>query len=168
VVSFKKEHEEQKDEEDEEGLEEPETEEGVEPAEEDVAKEEGEEGWIRSGDEVADRKNVPEKHSLEIDIRMEDKWGKEKGKFHMFSFAGVDDRLYINEMVCENDLQNGENKSLIHFDDLSDPMQDRIYDWLDELGLDDRMAHFVKSTVAREKKESDIAFLNHFKEVLKS
>ena len=60
-----------------------------------------------------------------------------------------------------------DHTSMIVFDDLSVPMQDRIYDYLDELGVDDRMAHFIKVTVARERKESDIEFLNNFKEIIK-
>jgi len=97
---------------------------------------------------------------------MGDKEGKEKANFHITGFAGVDDRLYIQEMICGNGKET-EESSYVIFEDLSDGMQDRIYDWLDELGLDDRMAHFVKSMVAKEKKDSDITFLNRFKEALR-
>eukprot|EP01118_Nematostelium_gracile_P016347 TRINITY_DN6748_c0_g1_i1.p1 TRINITY_DN6748_c0_g1~~TRINITY_DN6748_c0_g1_i1.p1 ORF type:complete len:346 (-),score=107.31 TRINITY_DN6748_c0_g1_i1:102-1139(-) len=171
TVTFKKEYEEQLPENAEE---EQNNEEGEVQSAEDIEKEfdeketEGQEEWIRSGDELPDREDFPTKHSLEIDIRIEDRDGKPKGKLHLYGFAGLDDRLYINEMLCETgSTLTDDKKSYCVFDDLSDPMQDRIYDYLDELGVDDRMAHFVKSTVVREKKESDIAFLNNFKEILK-
>jgi len=130
---------------------------------------EGQESWIRSGDELPDRENFPQKHSLEIDIRLTDKIGNPKGILHIYGFAGLDDRLYVNEMLCDSDIKadtNLEKKSYINFDDLSDPMQDRIYDYLDELGVDDRMSHFIKTTVAREKTESDISFLTNFRDIL--
>jgi len=174
TVLFKKEYEEVDEEEGNEANED-QYEEGAETNEQEVAQDEdneGQEGWIRSGDELPDREDLPQKHSMEIDIRIQDKDGKQKGKLHLYGFAGLDDRLYINEMLCESGPEvaanPNEKKSYIVFDDLSDPMQDRIYDYLDELGVDDRMAHFVKTTVAREKKENDIAFLNNFKEILKS
>jgi len=173
TVTFKKEYEEEQEEEGE-AAEEGREEGVVAETEEEVAKEEdaeGAESWIRSGDELPDREDFPQKHSLEIDIRIQGKDAKLKGKLHLYAFAGLDDRLYINEMLCENDVTGTETpadkKTYCVFDDLSDPMQDRIYDYLDELGVDDRMAHFVKTTVAREKKESDIAFLTNFKEILK-
>jgi len=173
-VTFKKEYEEIAEEEDEaEEGNEGETEvAATEDTEAEVAKDQENEGqdWIRSGDELPDREDFPQKHSLEIDIRIQDKQGKPKGKLHLYGFAGLDDRLYVNEMLCENDVsvETEEKKTYCVFDDLSEVMQDRIYDYLDELGVDDRMAHFVKTTVVREKKESDIAFLTNFKEILKT
>jgi len=173
AVTFKKEYEEvDENEEDEEEYEEGTQTEAKEDTEAEIVKDEENEGqdWVRSGDELPGREDFPQKHSLEIDIRIQDKQGVPKGKLHMYAFAGLDDRLYVNEMLCENDVsvQTEEKKSYCVFDDLSDAMQDRIYDYLDELGVDDRMAHFIKTTVAREKKESDIAFLTNFKEILKN
>jgi len=170
-VTFKKEYEETDENEDYEET--GENEEGAtEDTEAEVIKDQQSEGqdWIRSGDELPDRENFPQKHSLEIDIRIADKQGKPKGKLHMYAFSGLDDRLYVNEMLCENDVSvvTEEKKTYCVFDDLSEAMQDRIYDYLDELGVDDRMAHFIKTTVSREKKESDIAFLTNFKEILKT
>jgi len=188
IVTFSKDFEENEDEEEEEdilrGGEEGEegADEAVDESAADVAKSEeaeGTEGWIRSGDELPDRQGLPAKHSMEIDIRINDKEGKPKGQIHVYGFAGLDDRLYVNEMVSnvgapkpapkdeEDEEKQAEDVSMVIFDDLSTVMQDRIYDYLDELGVDDRMAHFVKVTVARERKESDIAFLNNFKEILK-
>jgi len=177
TVTFKKTYEEVEEEEEEGGAEEPSAldmeDQSTETKESTILKDEeneGQESWIRSGDELPDRENFPDKHSMEIDIRISDRDGNPKGILHMYGFAGLDDRLYINEMICDSDIktENLEKKSLLTFDDLSDPMQDRIYDYLDELGLDDRMAHFVKTTVAREKIESDIAFLTNLRDILKA
>jgi hypothetical protein len=204
MVTFSKEYEENEGEDEEpfageEGEEGAEGEEGKAETPEEVAKSEegeGSEAWIRSGDELPDREGLPAKHSLEIDIRINDKEGKPKGQIHMYGFAGLDDRLYVNEMLTlvgtpkdlrplpvaqtkpQEQAQSQEQAktqpkepedegSMVVFDDLSTAMQDRIYDYLDELGVDDRMAHFIKVTVARERKESDIAFLNTFKEIIK-
>jgi len=188
TVTFKKEFEEEEQDEDEDAdpNEKEEGEEGTEDTEEGVAEKEqaeGQESWIRSGDELPDREDFPMKHSLEIDIRIHDKKDQPKGNFHLYGFAGLDDRLYINEMLCQTGdvatlnltrnpspsaVEKDADKTYCVFDDLSDAMQDRIYDYLDELGVDDRMAHFIKTTVMREKKESDIAFLHNFKQILKA
>jgi len=167
TVLFKKDYEEpEENEEDEEGEKEEETEEEVIKSES-----EGQENWVRSGDELPDREDFPTKHSMEVDIRVNDSKGNLKGILHLNGFAGLDDRFYVNEMTCEAaEMKEGkveDKKSLVTFDDLSDAIQDRIYDYLDELGVDDRMAHYVKTTVAREKKETDISFLNNLKEMLK-
>lgn len=177
IVTFAKDFEENEEEDEEELA----GEEGQEETPEEVAEtEEGEgvEQFIRSGDELPDRQGLPAKHSLEIDIRINDKEGKPKGQIHMYGFAGLDDRLYINEMLSNvgppkekkptpENISEIDDINMVIFDDLSTAMQDRVYDYLDELGVDDKMAHFIKVTVARERKESDIAFLNSFKEILK-
>lgn len=177
IVTFAKDFEENEEEDEEEFA----GEEGQEETPEEVAEtEEGEgvEQFIRSGDELPDRQGLPAKHSLEIDIRINDKEGKPKGQIHMYGFAGLDDRLYINEMLSNvgppkekkptpENISEIDDINMVIFDDLSTAMQDRVYDYLDELGVDDKMAHFIKVTVARERKESDIAFLNSFKEILK-
>jgi len=110
--------------------------------------------------------SLPRKHSLRIELTIHGK-GKEKekeGTFHLEGFSGIDNRLYINEILVEK--TGDKEASHCVFDDLSDEIQDRIYDYLDSLEVDDKLALFVKQIVARKRSESDINFLKKFKQLI--
>lgn len=63
--------------------------------------------------------------------------------------------------------KDGEPKQpQIYFADLSDDMQDHIYEYLEEFHLDDSMAQFVKHQVALNRSKEDIQFLQDFKNLI--
>lgn len=116
---------------------------------EDEGEEEEEEEDYEDGEPVKNLREHPEfeslprKHAVEIELTVQGKQkGQREGSFYLEGFAGVDNRLYLDEIVVEK--EGDEEASFCIFDDLSDEIQDRIYDYLDSLGVDDKLALFVK------------------------
>jgi len=85
-----------------------------------------------------------------------------------------DNRLYVEEMraVMGEVGKTAEGLDAIEevqptiFDELNNDLQDRIYDFLDELGVDDRVAHFEKAYLVEYKNKTDIGFLNTLKTLI--
>jgi len=96
--------------------------------------------------------SMPIKQSLQVEVAFSDK----KSKWVLGGFAGKDNRLYIEDMSIAHQAEKTEtvdNASTTNeptplealpFESLSDELQDRIYDFLDEVHVDDQLAHFVK------------------------
>lgn len=119
---------------------------------------------VRPLHEIEETKSLPQKQYLDIEITYSSRTGKSKGQLRVEGFAGKDNRLYIESMSITRE---GEPKQpRIYFADLSDDMQDRIYEYLEEFHLDDSMAQFVKQQVARERSAEDIEFLKEFKNLI--
>jgi len=116
----------------------------------------------------------PKKHGLSINLIFHEGEGVVKGRWHLVGFAGEDNRLYVEEMraVMGEVGKTAEGADAIEevqptlFDELNNDLQDRIYDFLDELGVDDRVAHFAKAYVVEYKNRTDIGFLNTLKTLM--
>jgi len=145
--------------------EEHEEEEDYENEDEDEEEEEEDEEPVKNLREHPEFESLPRKHAIQIELVVQGKQkGQKEGTFYLEGFAGVDNRLYLDEMVVQK--EGEQEASFCIFDDLSDEIQDRIYDYLDSLGVDDKLALFVKQHVVRKKSESDVNFLKKFKQLI--
>jgi len=133
--------------------------------EEDEEDEEMEEEIKEGSDEI---EPLPKIQNFIVDIEFL-KNGTSKGSLRLKCLAGVENRLYIDFMECfeqkppavklenflipSSELLNNEirdlQKKTFYFDSLESATQDKIYDLLDSLGLDDKMAHFIKQYPVR-------------------
>jgi len=107
------------------------------------------------------------KQALTIEIAFADK----EGKWVLSGFAGKDNRLYIEDMSISHaktkEEEDEESLEALPFETLSDDLQDRIYDLLDEVNVDDQLAHFVKQYCAEAETKSAIKFFENLKGLLK-
>jgi len=116
------------------------------------------------------------KHPMRADIAILDKQGKTKGTFSFQGVAGSDGRLYVDMIVCTTDVPKAvpgseetmfdSNAPQLEFDSLSQDMQDKIYDLLDEVGIDDNMAVFVQDYVEQSTSRIQRDFMENMKKVL--
>jgi len=136
----------------------------AEPDEEDVEEaEQAEQGEEKSNSE--DNSNLT-KQSLQVEISFKEK----KEKWVLSAFSGKDNRLYVEDMsVTPIDIPASETSALeaLPFESLSDDVQDRIYDLLDEFSVDDQLAHFVKWYTMSSEAKSAIKLLENLKDLLK-
>jgi len=103
---------------------------------------------------------MPVKQTVQIEISFTDK----KGKWVLGGFAGKDNRLYIEDMsIAHGDEAPDQSLEALPFESLSDELQDRIYDFLDEVAVDDQLAHFVKYYTAESETKSAVRFLENLK-----
>jgi len=123
---------------------------------------------------------LPKRQDFVADIEFMKK-GKVKGTWRLYCFSGHQNRLYIDQMeVIDGAVEQPKNLeetffNLAHgevkaypFDTLTVETQDRIYDLMDKLGLDDQVSHFVKQYVIRKKSQNETLFLNRLRELLVS
>jgi len=143
--------------------------------EEEEDEEEDAEGKVVDGDaEGSDDKSY--KHPMRADISILDKQGKPKGMVSLNGVAGSDGRLYVDMIVCTTDIPKAlpgsqetvfdTNAPQLEFDSLSQDMQDKIYDLLDEVGIDDSMAVFVQDYVEQSNSRVQREFMENMKKVL--
>jgi len=89
-----------------------------------------------------------------------------KGTWELECLAGEEERLYVEQMRVHD--VNGNTVSQTLFDGLSQPVQDKVYDLLDEIGVDDNLAKFVQHAVVDELRNDEVNFLRTFKGMLLS
>jgi len=118
--------------------------------------------------------SMPIKQSIQVEVAFSDK----KSKWILGGFAGKDNRLYIEDMsiaqqpekveAAESAVATNDAPPLeaLPFESLSDELQDRIYDFLDEVHVDDQLAHFVKFYTAESETKSAVKFLQNLKELM--
>jgi len=98
-------------------------------------------------------------------------FGDKEGKWILSGFAGKDNRLYIEDMSISHaktkEEEDEESLEALPFETLSDDLQDRIYDLLDEVNVDDQLAHFVKQYSLEAETKSAIKFFENLKGLLK-
>jgi len=135
--------------------------------------EEDAEGSAKENEELVSKDEasagaIPVKQSVQIEVAFNDK----KGKWVLGGFAGKDNRLYIEDMSiapsAEEATSSEQSLEAIPFESLSDELQDRIYDYLDEVAVDDQLAHFVKYYTAECETKSAVKFLENLKDLMKS
>ena len=89
-----------------------------------------------------------------------------KGSWELECLAAEEERLYVEQMRVHD--ANGNSVSQTLFDGLSQPVQDKVYDLLDEIGVDDNLAKFVQHAVVDELRADEVNFLRTFKGMLLS
>jgi hypothetical protein len=62
--------------------------------------------------------------------------------------------------------QEEDQTTTIDFETLSEPMQEKIYDYIEKLGLDEGLAHYVKYAVVKHKSQQDITFLQNLSDLM--
>jgi len=133
---------------------------------------EGQDMQQAEGEDEQDPNNIGQEEEIQstqavtIRITMKDNAGGAKGEIKMRGFAGVDHRLYVRELDAKKQGVESTPHST-YLSELSGDLQDKVYDFLDNLGVDDNMAFFIKQEVIRDRSRADIKFLNTFRELLK-
>jgi len=120
--------------------------------------------------------SFPQKQAVNIEVQ----FGSKPTKWVLGGFAGKDNRLYIEDMsitteedhkkmaeVTAANQSTAPSVDAIPFESLADNLQDRIYDFLDELAVDDQLAHFVKSYTMAAEAQSAVKFLENLKNLIK-
>jgi len=122
----------------------------------------------------------PQKQAVNIEVAFSNK----PLKWILGGFAGKDNRLYIEDMSLATEEQTKKmaetpvnpllkestappSVDAIPFESLADNLQDRIYDFLDEIGVDDQLAHFIKVYTVTAEAKTAVKFLENLKEVIK-
>jgi len=156
----------------EEGRNEEEEEEDVDEEQEDEDEEE-----IDGRENEGQESDLPYKTNIGVDVKFTNPDGSFKGRWLLHGFAGKDNRLYISDMAIVKDenptVPSKEDEDtppqhpMIPFDSLSDDMQDRLYDFLDEVGVDDRLANFVKNFLIQAEVKQANKFLEELKALMK-
>jgi len=147
-----------------------ENEENEEVEDEEAEEEEGEEvAAYQSGSHTPP---APYKHNIQIEIAFKNTDGSTKGKWSMAGYAGKDNRLYITDMAVNKgdeptQIDPDIPTQMIPFETLSDDLQDRLYDFLDEVGVDDQMAHFVKQYLIESEVKMASGFLQNLRDLMK-
>lgn len=160
-----------------------------EPAQEEEARDQDEDEDVEENDEDAEEdidedlenedgkdEELSYKTNLNIEVQFKNKDGSHKGKWILSGFAGKDNRLYINDMGIDKtepkavveDPESEIPQNMVPFETLSDDMQDRLYDFLDEVGVDDQLAHFVKQYLIQAEVKQASNFLEELKNLMKN
>jgi len=107
-----------------------------------------------------------------------DKQGKPKGKWALNAFSGENDRLFVESMATPPETpqiptiekssaektvaaakpvelgeEEMEDYNVFEFDNMTQQFQDKVYDFLDVLGIDDQLAQFVRQYPSRYEKQ---------------
>jgi len=145
--------------------------------EDEEPEEEMDEGEPESAYEQGSHKPpMPYKHNLHIEVAFKNPEGSVKGRWTLTGYAGKDNRLYISDMAINKgevatteDAEGAEGAPLamVPFETLSDDLQDRLYDFLDEIGVDDQLAHFVKQHLVEAEVKQASGFLQDLKDLMK-
>ncbi len=69
--------------------------------------------------------------------------------------------------VAQGDEAPEQSLDALPFESLTDELQDRIYDYLDEVAVDDQLAHFVKHYTAECETKSAVKFLENLKDFMR-
>jgi len=150
---------------------------GEEEDEEDIDEEDGSE-------DLRDKK--PSRKDFLIELTFTDKQGKPKGKWTLNAFSGENNRLFVETMATppetrqipavEKDsaekpaVEVGEEETgdynVFEFDNMTQQFQDKVYDFLDVLGIDDQLALFVRQYPTRYESKCQIEFLQTIKKFM--
>jgi len=101
-----------------------------------------------------------------VNISFRNKEGKVKGHWELVCYSGTDNRLYVHAMHTRKESEPESPDTVFLFDALEQDEQDKIYDFLDEIYVDDRLAHFVKYSVLESNRREDIRFFESLKSFL--
>jgi len=150
--------------------------------EEDIDEEDGSE-------DLRDKK--PRRKDFLIELTFLDKQGKPKGKWALNAFSGENDRLFVESMATPPETpqiptiekasaektvaaakpvelgeEEMEDYNVFEFDNMTQQFQDKVYDFLDVLGIDDQLAQFVRQYPSRYESKSQMEFLQTIKKFM--
>jgi len=124
---------------------------------------------LQDGDAPGFPKEVP----LEVRVGVTDKLGKPRGELVVHGFAGEDSRLFAQAIEIprprkagEDAMEDGPEGPEVAVESLQNATQDRFYDFLDSLGVDDKMSNYIKQHVWASRLTSEIDALKGVKSIL--
>jgi len=123
--------------------------------------------------ELEDPPTPPSKTvTFEASITFNNKQGEPKGKVLLAGEVAADCRIYVSEIQAHKDLVASEDKETMfptaRFETLTQDFQDRMYDLLDEVGIDDKMGTFVRYYADSYLDKQTIKVMENFKDILSS
>jgi len=100
-------------------------------------------------------------------ISFNDAQGAYKGRVVFGGEVGGDSRLYVNE-IQSTTAPKTEKEAIpaAIFEKLSQDIQDRMYDLLDEVGVDDKMGSYIRHFANNYEDSNSISVLENLKKVL--
>jgi len=151
--------------------------------EEDEEEEAEEENEEEEGDDDSVGGNKPKRKDYTLEVAFLDKQGKTKGRWSIQGFSGEDDRLFVDSLslppkepksvkettsqgIQLEDFGDDETYSVFSFDEMSQEVQDKIYDFLDLLGADDQLAFFIRQYPVRFRNRAQTQFLEDLSKLL--
>jgi len=122
---------------------------------------------IPKDEEIHNKDLSPVKnHPLELYLEyLGSKKGMLRGVWKFSCTAGEDNRLYIDAMAVQH--HGNDNPEPVPFNELSPEFQDRVYDYMDTLNLDDKLALFAKQYVGHYSNNNQIELVSSIQKLLK-
>eukprot|EP01115_Flamella_aegyptia_P002754 TRINITY_DN1385_c0_g1_i1.p1 TRINITY_DN1385_c0_g1~~TRINITY_DN1385_c0_g1_i1.p1 ORF type:complete len:152 (+),score=57.64 TRINITY_DN1385_c0_g1_i1:475-930(+) len=120
-----------------------EEEEAIEEANEEEANNDNNEEALAEQEAIEDAE-LPDRIKLDIEMSFKGKDGKVVGRWFLSGFAASDERLYVTDTATVLGEAEDPPLNAFSFEDFSDDFQDRIYDYLDEMCVDDQLAQFAR------------------------
>lgn len=114
---------------------------------------------VEEGEAEEHEDDAPKEVGVDVHIQVADKSGKPKGEFVIRGFAGVDNRLYAESVEIDG-------AAPLDWYALQDDTQDRLYDLLDAVGVDDQLSLFVKQRVLIAEIDGEVSALESLKKLL--
>jgi len=130
-------------------------------------------------------KKKPRRKDFLIELTFLDKEAKSKGKWAINAFSGENDRLFIESMAMPPAVTEGttegtttegdevkeglnlqDDYNVFEFDKMTQSFQDKIYDYLDVVGVDDQLSHFIRQYPVRFENKSQLEFLQNLKKLM--
>jgi len=103
------------------------------------------------------------------EVSFTDKQGNFKGRVTFSGEVGGDCRLYINELQSSTSPKTDQDKDKFQptaiFERLSQDIQDRLYDLLDEVGIDDRLGSYIRYFADTYEDNNTIQVLENMKKI---
>jgi len=107
---------------------------------------------------------------FEAEIIFKDKEGNPKGSVIFDGEVGVDCRVYVNVLqAVPGVIEKRENLDSVptaEFDELGQDLQDRLYDLLDEVGVDDKMGSYIRYFCDTYQGKQSIRVLDNLQKIL--
>jgi len=127
----------------------------------------------------ADQAEKPNTQSVPfgVDLAILGKEGEAKGTVTFVGEVGADCRVYINTVQAIQGAQPVRTNKLdiedfVHpsaeFDRLSQDVQDRMYDLLDEIGVDDKMGSYIRYFVDTYETTNTVSVLDNLQKIFSS
>jgi len=109
-------------------------------------------------------------YPAEAHIVFLDKENHPKGTFTLSCEIGADNRVYINSLVSypgpKKEFKDNEDlPPTAIFENLNQEVQDRMYDLLDEIGIDDRMGAYLRQYCNRYDERETIEVLSNLQKI---
>ena len=122
--------------------------------------EEEEEEALEEGQEESNEieKEKEPKYRIDVQITFNDKNGEVAGKWFITGFSAPDERLYVTDVATSVGNKEEPPAHSFPLSEFPEGVQDRIYDYLDEIKVDDSLASFVRDYAEEQNSGTSIDF----------